>query len=164
MSAPEPSTWLKEWDSPDFEYQPDMPSLRNEVDGRWATAFDDFEAATRYWSLLLASFGMEADEAVEYGMRWARDNGYIPEGYRRQPIEKDNIAQIKAQTRIEDIANRVTKMRWHGNTGRGPCPIHNGNNASSFVVYTETQSFYCFNCNTGGDVITLLQNTGGVNG
>lgn len=160
MSSPEPSVWLKEWDDPAFEYQPDLPSASNNRNGWWATAFDDFEAATRYWAVLQASFGMEADEATEWGMRWARDHGYWPEGYRQQPIEKDNFATVKAKLRIEDVADGLTHMRWHGNTGRGQCPIHKGNNASSFVVYTETQSFYCFNCNEGGDVVTLLQRTG----
>lgn len=158
--TPEPSVWLPEWDDPGYVYEPSMPTLRNHVAGYWATAFPDFEAATRHWSLLMAAFGMEADEAVEYGVRWARDHGYIPEGYRRQPIEKNNFAQIKAQTRIEDIANRVTTMRWHGNTGRGKCPLHNGDNPTSFAVYIDDQHFYCFTCNESGDVITLLQRTG----
>ena len=70
------------------------------------------------------------------------------------------LSAIKARLRIEDIANRLTHMTWRGNTGRGKCPLHNGNNATTFVVYTDTQSFYCFNCGVGGDVITLLQNTG----
>ena len=51
-------------------------------------------------------------------------------------------------------------MRWHGNTGRGKCPLHNGDNPTSFAVYIDTQSFYCFRCNESGDVITLLQRTG----
>ena len=154
------SEWLPEWDDPGYVYEPTLPTYRNDVAGYWATAFKDFEAATRHWALLMAEFGMEADEAVEYGVRWARDHGYWPEGYRRQPIEKNNIAQIKAQTRIEDIANRVTTMRWQGNTGRGKCPLHHGDNPTSFAVYIDDQHFYCFTCNESGDVITLLQRTG----
>ncbi len=57
---------------PGYVYEPTMPSYRNDVAGYWATAFKDFEAATKHWALLMAEFGMEADEAVEYGVRWAR--------------------------------------------------------------------------------------------
>ena len=154
------SEWLPEWDEPGYVYEPSMPTYRNDVAGYWATCFDDFEAATRYWAMLMASFGMEPDDAAEYGMRRARDDGYIPDGYRRQPIERNDIATIKAQLRIEDEAEKLTRMRWTGNTGRGACPIHKGKNTSTFVVYIDTQSFNCFKCNIGGDVVTLLQQTG----
>ena len=110
MKQPEPSEWLPEWDDPGYVYEPTMPSYRNDVAGYWATCFDDFEAATRYWAMLMASFGMEPDDAAEYGMRRARDDGYIPDGYRRQPIERNDIATIKAQLRIEDEAEKLTRM------------------------------------------------------
>jgi hypothetical protein len=153
------SEWLPEWDDPGYVYEPTLPSLRNIRDGWHATIFSDFEAATRHWAMLMAAFGMEPDDAAEYGMRRARDDGYIPDGYRRQPIERNDIATIKAQLRIEDEAEKLTRMRWNGNQGRGRCPIHKGKNLN-FVVYIDTQSFNCFKCNIGGDVVTLLQQTG----
>ena len=47
-----------------------------------------------------------------------------------------------------------------GDRGRGPCPLHGGSNRSAFTVYIETQSFYCFNCSAGGDVIELAEKAG----
>ncbi|MDA1258795.1 MAG: CHC2 zinc finger domain-containing protein [Chloroflexi bacterium] len=137
-----------------------MPSLRNDLDGFWATAYDDFESAVTNWSLLFTEFGCDPDDAVERGVRWAVQHGYNPPGFvRKQPRHGETIAEIKARTRIEDVADRLTPMRWTGNRGRGPCPLHKGNNASSFTVYRDTQSFYCWTCAEGGDVITLLRRT-----
>ncbi len=35
------------------------------------------------------------------------------------------------------------------------CPLHQDNHPS-FYIYTDTNSFYCFGCNQGGDVIKLV--------
>lgn len=58
---------------------------------------------------------------------------------------------------IEDIANDVTHLR-RGGYGRqiGLCPLHE-EDTSSFTVYEQTNSFYCFGCSVGGDVIKLTQ-------
>ncbi len=151
--------WLPEWDDPNFVYEPRQPSLRNFRDGWWATRFEGFEEAVTYWSFLYTRLGKDPEDSVESAVRWAMQYGYIPEGYRRKPM-RGSIKDIKASVRIEDVADRLTKMRWNSTSGRGRCPLHGGNNPQAFVVYNETQRFYCFGCNEGGDVITLMQRGG----
>ena len=42
------------------------------------------------------------------------------------------------------------------------CPLPNHNDkTASFKIYEKTNSFYCFGCNTGGDVIKLVQEING---
>ena len=38
----------------------------------------------------------------------------------------------------------------------GLCPFHN-EKSPSFNVYPENNSFYCFGCGAGGDVITFIR-------
>ncbi len=38
----------------------------------------------------------------------------------------------------------------------GLCPFHN-EKTPSFVVYPDTQSFYCFGCGAAGDVIGFVR-------
>jgi DNA primase len=64
---------------------------------------------------------------------------------------------VKAGARIEDYAGELTALRFNGKSLRGVCPIHNGENRSSFAVYPERQRWYCFRCNEGGDVVDLCQ-------
>lgn len=40
--------------------------------------------------------------------------------------------------------------------GKALCPLH-GEHTPSFTVYPETNSFYCFGCCQGGDVITFVR-------
>ena len=45
---------------------------------------------------------------------------------------------------------------------RCPLPGHERDREPSFVVYAEQDSFYCFGCGRGGDVITLVEAIEGV--
>lgn len=42
-----------------------------------------------------------------------------------------------------------------GSYYQGKCPLHNDNNPS-FIVYKETETFYCFGCKEWGDVISFI--------
>jgi len=54
---------------------------------------------------------------------------------------------------IETLINQP--LRKSGKTLVGLCPLHN-ENSPSFHVYPATNSFYCFGCGEGGDVIKFM--------
>lgn len=64
---------------------------------------------------------------------------------------KDKITQY---LKIKDIVFRYSGKTFN-RQNRCPCPLHNGNN-SNFTVYPHTNSFYCFTCGVGGDVINFV--------
>lgn len=37
------------------------------------------------------------------------------------------------------------------------CPFHNDTHPTNFVLYPETNSFYCFACSVGGDAFTFIE-------
>jgi DNA primase len=43
-----------------------------------------------------------------------------------------------------------------GNQLRMACPIHGGNNTSSFVIDVEKGVFFCHSCGAGGDIFNLI--------
>ncbi|MCP4549615.1 MAG: toprim domain-containing protein [bacterium] len=46
----------------------------------------------------------------------------------------------------------------------GPCPIHNGDNRSAFVVSLSENLWHCFSrCHAGGDVVELVRRLDGLN-
>jgi len=140
-------------------YEPAIPSLRNDVTGFWTTAFTGFEAAVTHWALLYTAFGGTPEASEEWAIRWAARNGYYPEGYRRRPVERDRIAEIKDQLRVEDVAARLTELRGSGNSLSGRCPFHDDHNPS-FVVWPDIQKWRCYGCGLHGDVIDLLDRAG----
>ena len=76
-------------------------------------------------------------------------------GGRQSPYEL-----IKASMSIHDAAAMLgVRLRAYGNRERGLCPLHE-ERSPSFTVYSDQQSFYCFGCNRGGDLITLLGEAG----
>lgn len=63
---------------------------------------------------------------------------------------------LKERIRIEDVAGEYVDLKRQGSTCKGLCPFHS-ERTPSFVVYPETQSFYCFGCQKGGDIINFIQ-------
>lgn len=70
----------------------------------------------------------------------------------------------KANYDILDIVeNYVDDLYRTGDKYIGFCPFHPDGNTKSFVVYPETNSWYCFGaCNKGGDVNNFIQELHGV--
>lgn len=68
---------------------------------------------------------------------------------------------LKRMVSIEQVlAHRgwLSSMRQRGNSLVGPCPIHKGDSARSFVVSRNRNLWRCFSrCNAGGDVVELVR-------
>ena len=66
------------------------------------------------------------------------------------------LSELKARTDIMDLVSSYVSLdsRRQGRTHKGLCPFHN-EKTPSFMVYEDTQSFYCFGCGAGGDAITF---------
>jgi DNA primase len=67
------------------------------------------------------------------------------------------VEKLKAEVSIEDYAAEHTELRGSGPELRGRCPIHGGDNPTSFSVNVEEQLFHCFSCGEGGDLIDLCE-------
>ena len=70
-------------------------------------------------------------------------------------IPSDFIQELKDRNDIVSVASGYMTLKKAGRIYKGLCPFH-GEKTPSFVVYPENGSFYCFGCNTGGDVITFV--------
>jgi len=66
------------------------------------------------------------------------------------------IEELNRRSSIEDLASSYISLRVRGKTRVGLCPFH-GEKTPSFTVYPENNSFYCFGCGAGGDIITFVK-------
>lgn len=66
-----------------------------------------------------------------------------------------------ASHQILSIAERDTLLRRSGKTFTGRCPLHD-DRSPSFYIYPETNSFYCFGCNQGGNTIDYVMQKDGL--
>ncbi|MEG0897880.1 MAG: CHC2 zinc finger domain-containing protein, partial [Ruthenibacterium sp.] len=71
-------------------------------------------------------------------------------------IPQEYIFELVQRSDIVDVVQNYVQLRHRGRTHTGLCPFHN-EKTPSFVVYPETQSFYCFGCGAGGDVINFVK-------
>ena len=85
--------------------------------------------------------------------------GHRPPRVSRRSLEAGaGLAErVKAVFRVEEVAERLTDLRPASRGAlMGLCPFH-AERSASFYVWPETQTWKCFGCNRGGDVITLRQ-------
>ncbi|MBO4935091.1 MAG: DNA primase [Clostridia bacterium] len=70
-------------------------------------------------------------------------------------ITDDVLRSIKERCPIEETISRYVTLKPNGSRFVGLCPFHS-EKTPSFTVFSDTQSFYCFGCGAGGDVITFV--------
>lgn len=71
-------------------------------------------------------------------------------------IPKEFITRLTESCDIGDVIGTYVPLKRAGRISKGLCPFHS-EKTPSFCVYHDTQSFYCFGCGVGGDVITFLK-------
>lgn len=71
-------------------------------------------------------------------------------------IPESFLQELKYRCDIESVVSRYVNLRKSGKSLVGLCPFHS-EKTPSFRVYPEDQHFYCFGCETGGDVITFIR-------
>lgn len=67
----------------------------------------------------------------------------------------DLVGEIQSRIDIVDLVSETVNLTRKGNRYWGKCPFHQENTAS-FCVTPEKNMFYCFGCNTGGDIFTFV--------
>ena len=72
-------------------------------------------------------------------------------------LNPDFIEELKRRNDIESIVSSYVNLKHRGRNAVGLCPFHS-EKTGSFVLYPETESYYCFGCGSGGDVITFIMN------
>ena len=69
-------------------------------------------------------------------------------------IPREIIEEVRDRSDIEQVIGTYVTLKRAGSNVKGLCPFHN-EKTPSFTVYPDSQSFFCFGCGAGGDVITF---------
>ncbi|MEA4911227.1 MAG: DNA primase [Oscillospiraceae bacterium] len=71
-------------------------------------------------------------------------------------LSPDFLMELHERSDIVEVIDAYVTLRRRGRLYTGLCPFHN-EKTPSFTVYPDTQSYYCFGCGAGGDVITFIK-------
>lgn len=66
------------------------------------------------------------------------------------------LQELRNRNDISSVVSGYVQLKRRGRTQVGLCPFH-GEKTASFTVYPDTDSFYCFGCGIGGDVINFIR-------
>ena len=70
-------------------------------------------------------------------------------------LPENFLYQLKQNNPIESVISSYLKVIRRGRNNICLCPFHS-EKTPSFTIFSDTQSFYCFGCGAGGDVITFI--------
>jgi len=70
------------------------------------------------------------------------------------------LHEVRERNDIVSVVGDYVALRKAGTSWKGLCPFH-GEKTPSFHVHADRQFFYCFGCQTGGDVISFVREVNG---
>ena len=70
------------------------------------------------------------------------------------------LAEVRDRNDIVSVVGDYVTLRKAGTSYKGLCPFH-GEKTPSFHVHPDRGFFYCFGCQTGGDVLTFVREING---
>lgn len=73
-------------------------------------------------------------------------------------LTENFVEELKRKVNILDVVSSSVNLSHKGRYYVGLCPFH-AEKTASFNVYPESNSFYCFGCGEGGDIITFIEKT-----
>lgn len=68
---------------------------------------------------------------------------------------KVDVVQLKENIDLVDLISHYTQLRKSSRNFTGCCPIHEDKHPS-LTVYPNTQRWWCYGCNRGGDAIDFI--------
>ena len=71
---------------------------------------------------------------------------------------QDSINSLKARHDIVSVISKTVELKKRGANFIGLCPFHS-EKTPSFSVSPSKQTYHCFGCGEGGDVISFVQKT-----
>lgn len=72
------------------------------------------------------------------------------------------LREVRDRNNIVEVVSDYVSLRKAGGRLKGLCPFHS-ERTPSFTVQEREQFFYCFGCQTGGDVISFVREIHGYN-
>lgn len=71
--------------------------------------------------------------------------------------DENFIAELVSRNDIETVVSQYVQLKRAGRHLKGLCPFHN-EKTPSFTVFPDTNSYFCFGCQNGGDVVSFIKN------
>lgn len=132
-----------------------MPELRHElrqaeIKAKVAEQYADTQYQTRIDLFPWLDYAAACHEALT----WQKETGvkHHPKKLRHH----QNAEIIKSKSDILATIEQYTQLRKSGKNFTGCCPIHQEKHPS-LTVYPDRQTWHCYGCNRGGDVISFIQ-------
>jgi DNA primase len=76
-------------------------------------------------------------------------------------MQSDQVQEVKDRVDIVEVISTYLTLKKAGSNFKANCPFHN-EKTPSLMISPERQTFKCFGCGEGGDVITFIEKIEGL--
>jgi DNA primase len=95
------------------------------------------------------------------GTSWSSDGPDGTDKLEARTTAGGIAAEVKSRLNIVDVVGETVQLKKAGTTFKGLCPFH-GEKTPSFTVTPNRDSWKCFGCGLGGDVLSFVMQRDGV--
>lgn len=147
------------FDAADIDYllsNLNLPQLRRELktaDVHRSVCRLYQDPAEYYWTDYAGAIKLAINIARTESPRSKRDSGWKPRS-KKDGARLPRASDVKARYDIVDVISQYVDLHKAGRNFKGLCPFHHDRDPS-LTVYPDSQRWWCFSCNVGGDVINF---------
>lgn len=132
------------------EFEKTKRNIRKDVDQKYKDLAEEKKEQQKWWHKYVINKLKEEIKRIDGQIYKFKRYHRMASGKKvKEQIAPEDVKHVSIKQILGEPVKSISKRNWY------KCPLHN-ENTPSFCHYEKNNSFYCYGCHEGGDVIALV--------